>query len=170
MKYEEFRDLIQKKSGPRVHRATGSFGILQAYNLIKEQIKVDYKTFSYIIKSLNQHYISLLVDKGQDIKIPHGLGKITLAKYNVKPYKDGKLDPLSRVDWPATLKWWYEDEQARKEKKLLRRNVKNIYSVSWSKGRFNNRSYFIFRLMRGPKNRLSQNLREHKIDALLVNL
>lgn len=49
------------------------------------------------------------------------MGRIELRKYDVRINLDGeKVKTNLPIDWDKTLKLWYEDEEAYKEKHLLK--------------------------------------------------
>ena len=82
-------------------------------------------------------------------------------------FKDGKLVIKLPVNWDATLKLWYQDEDAYNNKTLVRfedREVFIIYYNKWS-ATYNNKSYYQFFPNSVLKGKLAQNIRQGKIDA-----
>ena len=45
---------------------------------------------------------------------------------------NGKLVYNNPIDWDATLRLWYKDEEAFKEKIVIKREVENIYFVHYN--------------------------------------
>ena len=92
------------------------------------------KQYSYIINSINSG-ISDLLSIGISVTMPCNLGTFEIRKHEVKPKIDnnGKLKINAPVDWEATFNLWYEDEEAKQNKTLVRTNEKFIYRIKWNK-------------------------------------
>ena len=170
---DDFRREVLKIDQPRKHEVTGSLGVYDAYKYIRKNKWMDIgcplteHEFYTIIRQVN----NMLADRfleGNDIDLPHKLGKLELRKYNSKvSFKDGKLKTNLPIDWDRTLKLWAEDSSSYKEKILVRLEEQEIFKVFYnkSKANYNNKSFYEFEVNRDIKRRLKQKIKEGLIDA-----
>lgn len=164
---------IKKVKGPRKHVVSGSLGVYDAYKYIRKNKWFDIgrplteHEFYTIIRQIN----SLLSEefiKGNDIELPHKLGKLELRKFEKRvSFHDGKLHTNLPIDWDRTLKLWAEDNEAYKEKVLVRMEEEEIFKVVYnkSKANYNNKSFYEFNVNRDLKKRLKQRIKEGLLDA-----
>jgi len=98
------------------------------------------------------------------------MGKLQLKKEQrgVIINKDGTMKVTYPVDWKATLKLWFEDEEAREQKLLIRMNSKCVYKVHFDKwdATFNNKIFYDFTLNRYIKQGLKNNINNGLIDSV----
>ena len=96
---------------------------------------VEYGKFNKVLDDINLALRNELIYDTFDLKLPHRMGVIGIRKYNLSPYinKEGKLVNPLPVDWGATWKLWREDEEAYKEKKIVRYYNKHTkgYVILW---------------------------------------
>ena len=124
--------------------------------------------FHSIIRSINQ----LLADElkeGRTVKFPFYMGQLELRKIErgVKMV-DGNLKVTYPVNWHGTLKLWYEDEEARKNKILLRHEVPYKFYIchNRSKARFVNKIFYAFKINWFIRRALKDNIKKGKVDTL----
>ena len=106
--------------------------------------------------------------KRQDIIFPYRLGRLELRKIESKIKFDGnKVKTNLPIDWDKTLKFWYEDEEAYKNKTLIKAKEKEIFRIYYNKNiaDFINKSFYTFKLNRTLKLKLKHNIQECNIDA-----
>jgi hypothetical protein len=59
---------------------------------------------------------------------------LELRKYDASiKIVDGKVKTNLPIDWDKTLKLWYEDEEAYKQRTLIKMEEKEIYKVHYNK-------------------------------------
>ena len=174
---DDFRKKVLKLDKPRQHKVNNSLGVYDAYKWIRKNKWLDIgrpiteHEFYTIIRQVN----NLLAEnflKGRDIVLPHRLGTIELRKYETKmSFNNGKLHTNLPIDWDRTLKLWAEDEEAYKEKMLVKVEEKEIFKVFYNKGKanYNNKSFYEFNVNRDLKKRLKQRIKEGKLDAFKLN-
>lgn len=172
---DNFRRDVLKLNQPRKHKVTGSLGVYDVYKHIRKNKWKDTgkplteHEFYSIIRSVN----NLLADSflcGNDIELPHRLGRIELRKYDKKiSFKDGKLHTNLPIDWDRTLKLWAEDEESYISKVLVRAEENEIFKVFYnkSKANYNNKSFYEFEVNRDLKRRLKQRIKEG-LDAFKI--
>ena len=82
--------------------------------------------------------------------------------------KDDKLKISYPPNWSETLKLWYEDAEARRNKTLLRHENPYVYHVKYcvDNANYNNKSFYKFAVNTFVKKALSQNIKKGKIDTL----
>lgn len=170
---DEFRRQVLKVNGPRVHKVSNSLGVYNAYKYIRKNKWFDIgrsvteHEFYTIVRQVNNLLAESLLN-GEDIILPHKLGKIELRKYNSKiSICDGKVKTNLPIDWDRTLKLWSEDEEAYKDKTLVKMEEKEIFKVFYNKGRANyeNKSFYTFEVNRDLKRRLKQRIKNKLVDA-----
>lgn len=177
MTFEEFKANNQRLHDTRKHKVTGSLGVYDAYKWIRKNKWLDLerplteKEFYSIIRNVNNLIAEELI-KGNDFNIPERMGKLELRKRI--PFigydKDNKLKVCLAIDWDATLKLWYEDEDAYNNKQLVRIPEKEVFKYYYNKynANYNNKSFFDFNINREIKTRLKQNIKAGKVDAFLL--
>lgn len=176
MTYEEFKSEVQHLSSQRKHKVTNSIGVYSAYKWIRKnrwlnigRCLTEHEFYS-IIRKVNDYLADSFLH-GNDIKLPHRMGRIELRKYDVRVSLDGeKVKTNLPIDWDRTLKLWYEDEEAYKEKTLVKVEEKEIFKVYYNKqlADYNNQVFYEFNVNRELKKRLKQRIKEGKIDAFKI--
>ena len=176
--YKEFRNNIVKSKEPRQHRVRNSGGTYDAYKYYrknrpkeKKYVLTESQYFS-IIRKVNEHLGDLLVT-GNDVLLPHRLGRLEIRKYNSNITIDEKSNKIKTnlpIDWDKTLRLWFEDKECFKDKVLVRVEEKEIYKVYYNKviAEYNNKSFYEFNVNRDLKKRLKQNIKRGKIDAFSI--
>ena len=172
----DFLNSIKKLNEPRKHKVNNSLGVYDAYKFLRKRKWADIgrclteHEFYSIIRKVN-NYLADSFLHGNDIKLPHRMGKIELRKYDVRISFDGeKVRTNLPVDWVKTLKLWYEDEEAYKEKTLVKIEEKEIFKVYYNKrtANYNNKAYYEFKANKELRKRLKQRIKEGKLDAFKI--
>lgn len=138
MDYKEFRAKLIKTDVPRKPKVRNSWGVYDAYKHIRKKGWYDIgrplkeHEFYSIVRGVNDLMAEEIV-KGNIIKFPHNMGELELRKYKPEvKIVDGKLKIGYPVNWDKTIKLWYEDEEARINKTLLRHEPKYIYHIKYN--------------------------------------
>lgn len=171
----EFRTLISKAKEKRTHSIINSYGIRDAYiwlrknKWLKLKKPISEHEFSQIIKTVNRHLAEKLL-KGNTISLPYGMGDLEVQKYDLQFWiQDNKMRTNAPIDWDSTLRLWYEDEEARANKTLIRNedkeHIKIVYKA-W-KATYKNKSFFKWYPNRDLKNELSKKFRRGNIDGII---
>lgn len=170
---DEFRRKILKVDGPRKHKINNSFGVYNAYKLIRKNKWFDIgrpvseHDFYSIIRTVN-NLLADFLSKGHDINLPCQMGRLEIRKYNAKiTLQENKIVTNLPIDWDRTLKLWSEDEEAYKERTLIKMEENEIFKVYYNRGKANytNKSFFAFDINRELKKKLKKNIKERRIDA-----
>ena len=170
---DEFRRRILKVNGPRKHKINNSFGVYNAYKLIRKNKWFDIgrpvseHDFYSIIRTVN-NLLADFLSKGHDVNLPCQMGRLEIRKYDAKiTLQEGKIVTNLPIDWDRTLKLWSEDEEAYKERTLIKMEEKEIFKVYYNRGKANytNKSFFAFDINRELKKKLKKNIKEGRIDA-----
>lgn len=176
MDYQEFKANVQKIREHRNHRVTNSLGVYDCYKHMRKNHwytiprPVTEKEYYAIIRSVNKLLMQELAI-GKDIKLPHKLGVLELRKEEKRlKIVDGKLICHNPIDWNTTIKLWYDDEEAFKEKIIVRREVDNVYLVYYNKKKavYNNKRFYEFNPTRELKRLLKKNINSGIVDAFLL--
>lgn len=178
MTLEEFRHNTLKLDKPRVHRIRGSWGIYDGYKYYRKNKPKDPKyvlsesQYFSITRSINELIADTLI-KGDDIKLPHRMGRLEIRKISgdIRYNSKGKLITNMPIDWDRTLKLWYEDEESYKAKTIVRQEEKEIFKVYYNRGfaNYNNKNFYEFSVNRDLKQRLKQRIKEGKIEAMYLD-
>lgn len=176
MDYQQFRKEIQKVNDTRVHKVTGSIGVYQAYKYIRKNKWYDIGRplkegeFYRIIRKVNQCLAEEL-SKGHEIHLPHKLGILELRKRPTRiAIVDNKLVTNLPIDWNATLKLWYEDEESYINKTLVRVENEAVFKVYYNKNNanYNNKSFYTFKPNRELQRSISRHAKQGNLDAFLL--
>jgi len=141
-----------------------------SYKLYKEKSKdpLDIKEYLDIVHGLNKFIIKKVLE-GHTVKLPEGLGELSIIGKEVKPKidKDGNITGLA-PDWKETIKLWNENPEAKELKTKVyhfNEHSNNIrYKYIWSKKRvlISNKTVYSLRLTRENKRMLSSLVKEGK--------
>ena len=170
---DEFRRKVLKVDGPRKHKVRNSNGVYDSYKWIRKNKWLDIgrplteHEFYSIVRQVNNLLAEVLLSGG-DIILPHRLGTIELRKYDTKiSICNGKVVTNLPIDWDRTLKLWSEDEEAYKERALVKMEEKETFKIFYNKrnANYNNKSFMQFEVNRDLKRRLKQKIKDRAIDA-----
>lgn len=173
---DEFRRQVLKVDGPRVHKVNNSYGVYDIYKYIRKNKWFDIgqpvteHQFYSIIRRMNNLLADALIH-GHDIELPCRMGTIEVRKYDARvSIEDGKVKTNLPIDWDRTLKLWSEDEEAYKERTLIKMEEKEIFSIFYNrtKANYRNKSFYEFRPNRQLKLMLKRNIKAGRLDAFLI--
>lgn len=173
---DDFRKQVLKVNEPRTHRIRNSVGIYSAYKWIRKNKWLDIgqpiseHDFYTIVRHVND-YLAECLSNGQDIILPHKLGRLEIRKFGARiEMKGNTVRTNLPVDWDKTLKLWFEDEEAYKERTLIKMEEKEVFKVFYNKARANyeNKSFYSFWVNRDLKRRLKHNIKNGRIDAFNI--
>lgn len=167
MEEQEFRSNIRRVADARKHKVKGSLGVYDAYKWYrknkpkeKKYILTESQYFT-IIRRINEALREELLKDG-DLLFPNKMGRLEIRKYPAIITNDGKkIKTNLPIDWNATLKLWYEDDECLKDKTLVRVNVPEIFRVYYNKGKanFDNKSFYQFSTNRELKRMLRDTIK-----------
>lgn len=174
MDYNEFTAIVQKKRTKKTAKVRGSWGVYDAYKYIRKNgwynigRPLKEHEFYSIIRRVND-LLAEEMKMGNSIHFPQGMGHIELRKHKVGvSIVNGKLRNTYPISWVNTLKLWYEDEEARNNKILVRNEGKFSYSVKYNKhnAHYINQCFYQFILNRFVRRALLNNIAKGKVDTL----
>lgn len=169
-----FKQSILKSASNKGMKVRNSWGVYDIFKHIRKNgwynigRPVTEKEFYAIIRGVNKRLAENL-SNGESIDLPNRMGILELRKYeHGVSIVGGKVKNTYPVDWPETLKLWFEDEEARKNKTLLRNEQKFVYHVRYNKYKANyeNKTFYQFTLNRLIKKALKENIERGKIETL----
>lgn len=170
---DDFRRKVLKLNEPRTHKVRNSNGVYSAYKWVRKNKwlnigrPVTEHEFYTIVRQVN-NLLAENILSGEDIVLPHRLGTIELRKYDTRiSICNGKLVTNLPIDWDRTLKLWSEDEEAYKERTLVKMEEKEIFNVFYNKrtANYENKSFMQFEVNRDLKRRLKQKIKSKAVDA-----
>ena len=170
----EFRKKVLKVNKPRLHKVRNSNGIYDAYKWIRKNKWLNIgrplteHEFYTIIRQVNNELAYFLI-RGDDINLPNRMGRLELRKYDAKIRVDSNNKVITNlpIDWDRTLKLWSEDEEAYKERILIKMEEKEIFKVFYNKksANYENKSFMQFDVNRDIKRSLTQQIKNRAVDA-----
>lgn len=175
MEYKEFLEVVQKKRGKKNFKVKGSWGVHDALNYIRSHgwfnigRPLKEGEFYRIIRNINKLLAGEFV-KGNSIHFPHNMGVLEIRKWKrgVRINDKGRLINTYPIMWDKTMKLWYEDEEARKKKILVRDERDEVCKIYYNKfkAHYPNQIFYEFVPIKSVKKALMENLINGKLDTL----
>jgi len=175
MSEEEYYEAITRKRGPKNFKVSGSWGTDDARRAIRKKgwegigKPVKDRLFFTIIRRVNQ-LLARNISDGIDVVFPKRMGKLMLMRKEADPVikKDGTLKVCNPIDWRSTIRLWYEDEEAREKKMLVRRPNSRVYFVKYDKRKanFGNKQFYQFTLNRYIRLGLKEKITNRETDTI----
>lgn len=172
--FEEFKNNILNSSHTKNHKIKDSIGVYDIYKHIRKNHwynigrPLKEKEFYAVVRGVNK----LLADNlahGKTVKFPFKMGVLELRKHKAGVFfTEEGLKVTYPPDWSETLKLWYEDEEARKKKTLLRIENPWVYSVKYLRfpANYANKHFYQFKVNTFIKRALKENIKQGKTDTL----
>ena len=173
---DEFRRKVLKVDHSRNHKVKNSIGVYDIYKHIRKNKWYDIgqpiteHQFYTIIREVNNVLADNLL-KGNDIVFPNKMGRLEVRKFEpIIRFEDNKLTVRLPIDWDRTLKLWSEDEEAYKERTLVKMEEKEIFKVCYNKTRadFPNKGFYQLQINRDLKIALKKKIKLGNFDAFLL--
>lgn len=173
---DEFRRKVLKVDHSRNHKVKNSIGVYDIYKHIRKNKWYDIgqpiteHQFYTIIRQVNNVLADNLL-KGNDIVFPNKMGRLEVRKFEpIIRFDDNKLTVRLPIDWDRTLKLWSEDEEAYKERTLVKMEEKEIFKVCYNKTRadFQNKGFYQLQINRDLKIALKKKIKLDNFDAFLL--
>ena len=174
--YKEFSIVTKKAKQSHYFSVSNSYGLTDYYKYYTQHSKfsrpekLSRETFKSLIATINNKLAEQFV-LGEDIKFPNRMGTLEPRKKirTVRLKKSGAVFCTAPVDWKQTYELWFEDEEAKEQKILVRREDKEYCVINYNKRNTKYKNYFFYRFIitRGVYTKLVQNLQSKKIDLFL---
>lgn len=173
MSLNEFRKEILKVDQPRKTTINNSYGIYDAYKYYRKNKPKDPKyilsesQYFAIVRQTNLLLTQELLEQ-KDIVFPYSMGRLEVRKSTPKVYiEDGKVKSTYPIDWDGTLKLWYEDQESRENKTILKKKEREVFRIMYNKSKafYTNKNYFEFKVNRALKLALRDVIRQGNFDA-----
>lgn len=171
--YRDFRNEILKSYGKRNAKVKGSIGVYDVYKWIRKNNWLDIgrplkeHEFYSIIRGVN-NLLAVEIGKGNTVNLPSRMGSFELRKFQPSArFVNGKLRITYPVDWDKTLRLWFTDKEAKKNKTLIRMEEENVYKVKYNKhnANYENMSFYEFQLNSKIKQMLKENIKAGNVDT-----
>ena len=173
MNYQEFLTSLQKQ-GSKPHKLSHSLGARDAWKWVRrnkweatQHTPVNSSLYGAVISRVNQLLVEKLLE-GHIIEFPYQMGILEFTASLAKlEYKDGEIKDNYRIDWKKTLEYWYEDAEAFKNRKLIKRVQHYICKIHYSKlkARYKNQKYYDLRLNRSLVRAMGDKIANERINA-----
>lgn len=115
--------------------------------------------YKRILERLVEVYLQNLYLTGSGV-LPFKVGKFVIREFEHKPkIVDDKLVYSGPVDWHKTLKLWYDDKEAEKNKVLIRVEPSVKYTVAYTSDKrvlSVNMKYYTGKMVRTITNKINQ--------------
>lgn len=174
MGYEDFESKVLKRNTKKKFKISGSWGVGDIYRSLRKKGWEGFKKpvketeFYAVIRKINMLLAELLAC-GYPVAFPFGMGNLELRKFPGQArIVNGKVKVNYPINWHETLRLWFTDEEARKNRILIRFEQPYIYHIKYNrfKANYPNKCYYEFVLNREIKKALKNNIAEGKVDAL----
>ena len=174
--FEDYLKEVQNVHGSRKHKISGSKNTidgLRYYRKIrpreKEFVLTD-KEYLSIIREMNNLVVDYLIEN-KSIRLPAGFGKLEVVKYETKSWidEDGRFMSTKKIDMNSTLKLWYDDEESRLNKTLVRYDDEFIFRFYYpQRGRmYKYNGYYSIRFNRNLQQKLKLAIQAGNYDTYL---
>lgn len=175
MGYQEFLRVLQKQ-GSKAYKISKCLGARDAWKWVRknkwellDKQQCSHTLYGAVVNEMNKILAEQLLE-GHQIILPYQMGSLELvAKKERVSFKEGSLHTNYRTDWKKTLKYWYEDEEALREHKQIKRVQKYIYSIKYRKhsAKYKNQRHYMFRANRSLVRALGNKIENEKMNALI---
>lgn len=173
----EFKKQVKKVYTKRQYKIRNCFDIQRCFTYYRRHRPQESKfvitesQFYKILNAVHEEFIQQLLT-GVDVILPMHMGCIRIVKsYPSVKYKDGELRNTYPIDWNKTIELWYEDEEAFRNKTLVRKIVNVKYCIIYSKkeAEYKNMYYFMIRFTRSLQKRVREFVQSHpEFDCALL--
>lgn len=173
---EEFKKATKKVDKPRNHKITKSWGVKNYFRYYRKNRPKDPKyrleegDYYKIIRRCNELIRDHII-QSDIVILPKNMGTLELIKRPTRiTIEDGKLKNSMPYDWNATLNLWYEDEEAFKNKTLLRIPEREVFSVKYSRttAYYKNSLFYDFSTNREFKLMLKDAIKEGNVESFTL--
>lgn len=175
MEYQEFLNKLHR-NGSKPHNISHCLGAREAWKWVRKNRwkslkgqKCSSSTYGAVIDKVNKLIVESMFE-GHEIVLPYQMGAFKLAATPAKvDIKDGCIKSNYRIDWKKTLEYWYNDAEAKRQRKHVKRIQKYIYSILYSKEKaaYRNQRYYQFRPNRSLVRTLGRKIDNQKLNALI---
>ena len=167
---DALREYRREKAGT-VHTYTvnNSYGVYDYYKYYRHNrpkdrsyYKMNEAQYYKLIRTVNEYLIDLLF-QNKRLELPDGFGELIILRRDSKVIiKDGKVKTNRPVNWDATIRLWFEDKEAEKNKTLVRWDVDHVTTIKYlrTNAKFRNKAFYELQLVRRLKKRLSSLIAE----------
>lgn len=174
--FEEFNRKVRKIGSKGLSRIRNSIGVYDFYKAIRRHGWFDIgrplteKEYYAIVRGVNKLLAEELA-QGGTVVLPSKMGRLELHKLKtgVRLDEEGKLHINYKINWEDTIRLWYEDGEAYKEKTLCRFDKEEyIYFVKYCReeATYENQCFYQFEVNRNIKRGLKENIKKGGVDAL----
>lgn len=172
--FSEFQKKVKKVGGRRKHGVLNSYGVYDIYKHIRKKGWYDIGSpvkegeFYKIIRMMNKEVANAILD-GHYVKLPCKMGSLDLRKsVPTLAFRNGKLINHLPVDWASTLKLWYEDEEAYRDRILVRHERRERFTIVYDKTHadYVNKCYYDFHVNRDVLVTMHQRARQGNLNTI----
>lgn len=174
--FEEFLKRSKNVSGNRTHKITGSQNTISGFSYYRKirpresQFVLKDKEYLSIIREMNKLMADSLIEN-KSLKLPSGFGKLEIVKVEPVSWidKNGKFKTSRMIDMHSTFKLWYEDEDSRENKTIVRYDGDFIFRIKYiARGRtYKYNKYFSIQFNRELRKKLTTAIRAGNYDTYL---
>lgn len=173
MDLQEYRNKVLKVDKPRKTSISNSWGVYDAFKYYRKNKPKDKKyvlsesQYFAIVRRTNLLLAEELFNQN-DIVFPYSMGRLEVRKTIPRVYIDnGKIKSTYPIDWDGTIRLWYEDQESREKKTLLKKKEKAVFRIVYNKSKafYTNKNYFEFKVNRPLKLALRDVILQGDFDA-----
>lgn len=167
----------QQNCKQRSHKVFSDYGISDYYKSYKKLNKdIDYDLYKKVLNGLLGKISDVMSNSMYDLKLPYGLGKIIVRKFEPKLKYDENGNPSMNVaiDWKGTNELWRTNPELRKVQYVYHLNEHSMgyrFAIMYKKSgcMFKNRLFYALQVNRKIKRSTAGNIKSGEFDALEIN-
>jgi len=136
---------------------------------------VNYKDYKYILFKYLKFLINKII-KGNFVSLPARLGILRITGVKRLKFYNEKGESLLPPDWKRTKELWNKDEEAKKNKTIIRHLNEETggvsYRLKWIKRNvpIRNKNFLHFRLTRANKRAIAKTVKEDGQEYIITKV
>lgn len=167
--------LSARRRDTRVYTINNSYGVYDYWKYYRKNrpkqrsyYKMTCDQYYKLLRRVNEYLIELLMKNAQ-VVLPNKMGELVVLKKAAKVVFDekGKMRTNRPINWDATIKLWFEDPEAEKNKTLVRWDNDEIITIRYRKATavYNNSPFYNLQVTRAVKRLLASHLVEGTLET-----
>lgn len=172
--YTEFRKRVVGAGDCRGSKINNSWGVYDSYKWIRKNGWYDIgravkeHEFYAVVRAVNK-LLAAEIGAGRSVTFPSRMGHLELRKIQTGvKWKNGRLKITYPVDWEKTLRLWFDDDEAREKKLVVRIESGVLFKIKYCKYKANyrNMSYYQFQVNRGIKKMVKEGVIAGRVETM----
>lgn len=167
--------LMGRRKETRVYTINNSYGVYDYWKFYihnrpkqRSYYKMSSAQYYKLLRAVNEYLIEILLKNAQ-VVLPNKMGEIVVLKKTARVRLDekGKIRTNRPINWDATIKLWFEDPEAEKNKTLVRWDNSDVINIRYKKATavYNNSPFYNLQVTRVVKKLIASHLVEGTLET-----